>query len=89
MRCAEWSGIYVWIYGQYKEKERIKMNVSNERLLGIEEVMEIIPISRSGLYRLMRDGDFPASRQVTPGRVCWRRTDLDEWIVERWEDDGE
>jgi len=65
------------------------MKNRDEGLLGIDEVLEVVPISRSALYRLRRDGDFPESRHVTAGRVCWRRTDVDEWIAMRWEEQGE
>jgi len=56
----------------------------SEKLLGIKEVLEIVPVTKPTIYRLMQDGKFPASRRVTPGRVCWRQSDIDEWIAGLW-----
>jgi len=49
-----------------------------ERLLNSEEVAEILHISRSMAYLLMKRGDLPAVRIGSSVRV--RPEDLDEYI---------
>ena len=39
--------------------------------------------NRHTVWRLVRTGDFPAPMQISPGRVAWRRTDVDDWFQQR------
>lgn len=59
----------------------------HERLLGIREVLEIVPVTKQTIYRMMRDGEFPTQRRISEGRVCWRRSEIEKWIDDCW--DGE
>ena len=52
-------------------------------LLKIDEVAELIRLSRPSIYRLMASGSFPKPVQVGSRAVRWRRADVEEWIEQR------
>ncbi len=53
----------------------------HERIfLSWSEVRDRIKLSRSTVWRCVRDGTFPAPIRISPGRVAWLRTDIDHWI---------
>ena len=39
--------------------------------------------SRVHILRLMRRGQFPMQVQLTPNRVAWRMTSIQEWVANR------
>lgn len=52
-----------------------------DRLLSEKEVRQRAGgIGRSTLWRWERAGSFPRRRQVGPGRVGWRESEVDAWI---------
>ena len=58
------------------------MNV-NDRLLRRRQVEEITGLSRSSIYRLMRNGDFPSPVRVGPSAVRWKASDISAWLESR------
>ena len=58
------------------------MNV-NDRLLRRRQVEEITGLSRSSIYRLMRNGDFPVPVRVGPSAVRWKASDISAWLESR------
>ena len=62
------------------------MQTRNEKLLGIKEVLEVVPVTKNTIYRLMSEGRFPANQRISRGRVCWRASDIDEWIAACWDE---
>lgn len=54
-----------------------------ERLLRHEEVIERTGLSAVTIWRMERKGDFPRRRQVSPNRVGWIASEVDEWIRSR------
>lgn len=53
------------------------------QLLRREDVLAMVGLSTSTLYRLMNEGAFPRPVAVAPRRVAWRREDVVEWIGSR------
>jgi excisionase family DNA binding protein len=51
-----------------------------QELFTIEEAMEYLRVSRSTIYRLMREGDLPYY-VLTKGRRRLKREDLDKLLV--------
>lgn len=49
------------------------------RLLKIRDVVAETSLSRRSIYRLMRQGEFPRSRKVSPQRVAWSADEIDAW----------
>ena len=52
-------------------------------LIGQKELLRILPISRSTLWRLRRGGRFPAAVQLTARRIAYRRDEVEEWMNSR------
>lgn len=51
------------------------------RMLRIEQVIDLFPVSRVTLYRMINAGEFPAPTKL--GRTSlWRRSHLRRWIDE-------
>ena len=42
-------------------------------------------LSRTTLYKYIKLGLFPRQRQLGPGRVAWRASDVRDWIESRLE----
>ena len=54
-----------------------------DRMLRREEVQERTGLSRSAIYRLMREDDFPLPRRLGQRAVRWRESDLEAWLASR------
>lgn len=46
-----------------------------------------VSLSETTLEDMVRRGDFPKPRKLSPNRVAWRVRDLDEWSDQRPESD--
>ena len=52
------------------------------RMLRIEQVLDLFPVSRVTLYRMIRAGEFPEPMKM--GRTSlWRRSHLHRFVEER------
>jgi len=49
------------------------------KMLSVEEVLDLIPISRSTLHRLERNGDFPPGRIVGAKGKVWFADEIADW----------
>jgi prophage regulatory protein len=54
-----------------------------DRLLDVQEVMVRTTLSRNTIAELEHAGAFPRRRRVTPNRVAWLESEIDEWIASR------
>ncbi len=54
-----------------------------DRLLPLAEVLKRVPFTRVHLWRLVRDGKFPAPVQVGPRRIAFRESAIADWIDSR------
>ena len=52
-------------------------------MLRREEVQKRTGLSRSAIYRLMREADFPLPHRVGQRAVRWRESDLEAWLASR------
>lgn len=53
--------------------------VSTRRALKVNEVLEIVRVGRSTLYRMERDGLFPPSTYISPNRRIWWEDQVINW----------
>jgi len=58
---------------------------SRERFISYEVVHNRTGLSRTTIWRLEKNKDFPRSVRISPGRRAWRESDLDRWIASRVE----
>ncbi len=50
-----------------------------DRLMRLQEVLEMCSISRSELYRQIADGRFPRPVKVGLRAVRWWQSEVDDW----------
>jgi prophage regulatory protein len=55
------------------------------RFLRKIEVLSRTGLSGSTVWRLERAGKFPTHRQVSPHRIAWLESDIEDWIAPRVE----
>lgn len=49
------------------------------RMLNIDQVLGLVPVGRTTLFRMERDGKFPPSRYVSANRRFWYEDDVAAW----------
>jgi prophage regulatory protein len=49
------------------------------RMLGEKEVLEIVPVGRTTLYRMEKTGGFPRSTYISPNRRIWFADEIIAW----------
>ena len=54
--------------------------IASDRFINVRSVSEITGLSRTTIYRFMGAGDFPKSYKLSPRRVAWSMTDVDQWV---------
>lgn len=52
-----------------------------KRLIKKEIVLDKTSLSKSSLYRLIKEGRFPSPVPLTGRAVAWLESEIDEWIV--------
>jgi prophage regulatory protein len=58
-------------------------------MLTAEQVLEIIPVSRTTLFRLERDGLFPEGQPITAHRKLWFKDEVIAWQKDLQDPDSE
>lgn len=53
------------------------------RYLRRPDVVRKTGLSATTLWRLERDGKFPARRQLSPHCVAWDEAEVEEWMAQR------
>jgi len=53
------------------------------KLLRLRDVLEVVRLSRSEVYRLMSLGRFPKPIPLGERAVAWTEDSIDEWIESR------
>ena len=56
------------------------MNAEGDRLLSLPEVVRLTGLSRSTLYRKVKEGDFPLPVKLGKRAVGWRESEVIAWI---------
>jgi prophage regulatory protein len=51
-----------------------------DNLLALDEVMGRVSLCRATIYRWIRAGKFPKSRQLGPDCVRWLESEITDWI---------
>lgn len=58
-------------------------HASMKRLLSTRELCALLTISRSTLWRRVRDGEVPRPVEVSPGRRAYLSDEIERWIEAR------
>jgi prophage regulatory protein len=59
------------------------MDAPKTRILPLQIVLRMVPISRTSIWRLEREGKFPKHVQVSVNRIGWIEGDIEAWIAEK------
>ena len=54
-----------------------------DRMLRVDDVQAMTGLSRSGIYALMRDSDFPEPLRLARKAVRWRESEVSAWLDAR------
>ncbi|MBR1326891.1 helix-turn-helix transcriptional regulator [Bradyrhizobium ottawaense] len=54
-------------------------NSRPRRMLNERQVLEIIPVGRTTLYRMEKSGRFPKSTYISPNRRVWFEDEIVAW----------
>lgn len=52
-------------------------------LILLNEVAAMVTVSRSTLWRWIKQGIFPTPIKLGPRRIAWRRSDVNAWLDSR------
>ncbi len=53
------------------------------RILQMKQLVKVIGLSTSTIYRLIKEDSFPRGKRLSIRRRGWLVTDIDRWIIER------
>jgi prophage regulatory protein len=53
------------------------------RLIRLPEVMAVTGLGRDSIYRLIRQGRFPAQRRLSERASAWRVDEIAAWVESR------
>ena len=56
---------------------------TTDRLLRLGEVRTCTALSRSTIYRKIRDGSFPEPLKIGDRAVRWRESEIEAWLAAR------
>ncbi len=59
--------------------------MTNNRFITVEEVIDRVSISRTHLYRLIKDGNFPKQVPIGQYKVAFLESEIEDWISSRLE----
>ena len=51
--------------------------------LRLADVMTRVGLSRSAIWRMAKDGDFPRPRRLSTRAVAWDATEIETWLRQR------
>jgi prophage regulatory protein len=54
-------------------------SVGPRRMLNEKQVLEIVPVGRTTLYRMEKTGRFPRSTYISPNRRVWFADEIIAW----------
>jgi prophage regulatory protein len=52
-------------------------------ILSPKDTYKLTSLSGATIWRLRRQGQFPEPIRLSPGRMGWRRADIEQWLSER------
>jgi prophage regulatory protein len=49
------------------------------RMLTHEQVLKLVPVGRSTLKRMIKNGDFPGAHYISPNKRVWYEDEIEMW----------
>jgi len=63
-----------------KREKEAQVNQSTPRIISLREVLSRTSMSRSAVYALQKQGEFPKSVSITERRVGFVESEIDDWL---------
>jgi prophage regulatory protein len=60
-------------------EEVIPDKFAPRRMLSEKQILEIVPVGRTTLYRMAKSGRFPKSTYISPNRRVWFEDEIIAW----------
>ena len=57
--------------------------MQTHRILRLPEVLQKVGLSRSSIYRMINNEEFPAPLRLSSNAIGWFESDVNEWIKSR------
>ncbi|MBW2187062.1 MAG: AlpA family phage regulatory protein [Deltaproteobacteria bacterium] len=51
-----------------------------ERFLRIKQLLEIVPLGKSTVWKLVAEGKFPQPIKLSERCTAWRESDIQQWM---------
>ena len=64
-------------------EEPEEFTVMSDRFIRAKEIYRKTGLSRSTIWRLEQQGDFPRRRLIAPHTVGWLETEVERWLKSR------
>lgn len=71
------------ISGNFSSKPSSEPTEQQDRILRVNEVQQIVGLSRSTIWRLERKGGFPDRVPLGTGSIGWLKSDINTWMQNR------
>lgn len=59
------------------------IEMTEDRFVRIKELVTMLGISQSSIYRLMQENKFPKQIKLTERTVVWRLSVINAWVAEK------
>jgi predicted DNA-binding transcriptional regulator AlpA len=59
-----------------------KSGGSARQMLTMEQVLQLVPVGRSTMKRLIKNKEFPSAHYITPNKRVWYADEIAEWQQE-------
>ena len=85
--AGSWNGFdrpWVRRFARRRDGRRVVIVATEEeRLLRLPEVLRLCGLSRSAVYDLIANRDFPPAVRIGARTVAWRHSEVQQWIATR------
>jgi prophage regulatory protein len=65
------------------DKNGVRRAGKDSPFYSLEQVLELVPVSRSTLYRMRENGEFPKGIKLGMRSVAWSKKEVQAWIDEK------
>lgn len=77
-----WADVVAWATDEPESGCQVAVP-SHDPILRMAGVEQLVGLSRTAIYRLRRQGDFPRPIPLAGRTIGWRESDLRAWIQSR------
>jgi predicted DNA-binding transcriptional regulator AlpA len=53
---------------------------SPDRFLRLKDVLQVVPLGRSTVWKMVAEGKFPQPVKLTPRTTAWRESEVLRWM---------